>query len=306
IDTALTLDHSTAIDFTFFKQASEHLRPGKTLNLSFHSVDATTHRAFTMDEHPFEQLNHVSQYDDTNSSQTLRKRDKIRQFLGITKPTEYKVKTITLTQSLSADRETDLNPTGSESSKNFGDDQTVVCSASGDKPPHSLSPEDLKPSLPANDDPITSIFSEDVVAPVIRSDLPRLQQRIDKTEQLVYCNTLLYQDSPTRSSTELDWLAEIKKDPMEQDHLHWLVTRMVEVFVEDVVKDSAEIAEVVALGPVLQKEPYRQLLSSIIKEFEEARLLDVNLLQGLVQLVQSSTSGFLVSDDLVKILSILR
>ena len=40
--------------------------------------------------------------------------------------------------------------------------------------------------------------------------------------------------------------------------------------------------------------------------FDDAILLDVDLLQGLVQLVQSAPSGSLVSDDLVKILRVLR
>ncbi|KAF9109736.1 hypothetical protein BGX30_008256, partial [Mortierella sp. GBA39] len=48
------------------------------------------------------------------------------------------------------------------------------------------------------------------------------------------------------------------------------------------------------------------LLSCTITAFDQAILLDVDLLQGLVQLVQSAPSEALLPDDLVKILRVLR
>ncbi|KAF9130553.1 hypothetical protein BGX30_013456, partial [Mortierella sp. GBA39] len=159
-----------------------------------------------------------------------------------------------------------------------------------------------------------SVFIENIPESATTTKLPRPQQRIERTDQLAYCNSLLIQESlalsseqePTLDKDELAWLMEIKNDPMERDRLQWLATRMVEAFIQDTVKDTNKITEIVALGAILQKEPYRKLLSSFITEFEESPLLDANLLQGLVQLVQSSSPGHLDSDDLVKILSILR
>ncbi|KAG9066441.1 hypothetical protein KI688_001667 [Linnemannia hyalina] len=84
------------------------------------------------------------------------------------------------------------------------------------------------------------------------------------------------------------------------------VTKMVELFIAKTTKNSTKVAETVTLGPVLQREPYRKLLSGFIRDFDEVRILDVNLLQGLVQLVQSASPGFLISDNLVKVLSVLR
>ncbi|KAF8934438.1 hypothetical protein BGZ47_010368 [Haplosporangium gracile] len=159
------------------------------------------------------------------------------------------------------------------------------------------------------------VFPENVPKPVINTDLPRPQQRIERTDQLVYCNNLLLQDSlsllrakkvPILNKAELVWLAEIKYELMEQDRLQSIATRMVDKFIQEGIKDSIEIAKIVALGPILQKKPYRKLLSSFIKEFDNSCLLDVDLLQGLVQLVQSVSSGCLISDDLIKIRSILR
>ncbi|KAF9136037.1 hypothetical protein BGW39_008000 [Mortierella sp. 14UC] len=160
---------------------------------------------------------------------------------------------------------------------------------------------------------ITDIFSKNLPKPIIKTELPRFQQRIVRTDQLVYCNNLLIQDSMSQETAqvifdkaEVAWLREMKSNPMEEEHLHWLATRMVEEFIADAVKDSAETAEIIALGPVLPKEPFRKLLSSLIKDFDEARILDVKTLQGLVQLFQEASPDFLDADDLVKILSILR
>src|SRR6202000_2531179 len=86
----------------------------------------------------------------------------------------------------------------------------------------------------------------------------------------------------------------------------WLGIRMVEEFAKGAFKDSVTIAEMVLIGPVLNKEHYRKLLLCTITAFDQTVLLDVDLLQGLVQLIQSSPPDSLVSDDLVKIFSLLR
>ncbi|KAG0288937.1 hypothetical protein BGZ96_007371 [Linnemannia gamsii] len=167
------------------------------------------------------------------------------------------------------------------------------------------------PTLSSNLTPHSNIFFN-IPKPVLKTEIPQPQDRIEKTEQLVYCSTLFLQRASFTSTTslhraELEWLAEMEKDTTEQDRLRWIATRMVEDFVQNVAsKTSVEISEIVSLGLILEKEPYRKLLSSIIGAFDDTRLLDVSLLQGLVQLVQSNSSEYLDADDLVKILSILR
>ncbi|KAG0376755.1 hypothetical protein BGX24_007281, partial [Mortierella sp. AD032] len=177
---------------------------------------------------------------------------------------------------------------------------------------------------------LSDVFTENLIEPAFRTDLPAILDRIEKTEQLVYCNTLLIQASlltniadagegaigttatialqkkSTLTDMEREWLTEMDKNPMRKAHTRQLATRMVEEFIQDLNKDSIKIAEVVALGPILAREPYRKVLSSIIGEFEHSCILDTALLQGLVQIVQSASPGFLASDDLVKIFSILR
>ncbi|KAG0293528.1 hypothetical protein BGZ97_005318 [Linnemannia gamsii] len=266
-------------------------------------------------DHPLEQLDsQVHDSDSINSTVSIRMRDKFRKFLGMSK---------------SKSESKDVKPMTSNRSS------SIVSQVSNDPPGNNQSVLSLpdvheaksQPSPPNKSQVIMDIFPHKVLRPVIKTALPRLHERIESTVQLVYCTSLLLQGSlppsavhgddvasdaalcfheATLNKAELDWLEEMKKYPMEQDHLRWLLTRMVEAFVADNSKDSVKIAEIVALGPVLQKEPYRKLLSSLIKDFGDARILDANLLQGLVELVQSTSSGYLVSNDLVSILSILR
>ncbi|KAF9088756.1 hypothetical protein BGX23_007134, partial [Mortierella sp. AD031] len=96
------------------------------------------------------------------------------------------------------------------------------------------------------------------------------------------------------------------QNPIEQEQIRWLVKQTVDEFVKDATKDSSAITEIVVLGPVLDREHFRKLLSCFLIEFGQAQILDMDLLQGLVQLVQCALPGYLLADDLVTILSTLR
>ncbi|KAF9946404.1 hypothetical protein BGZ70_003239, partial [Mortierella alpina] len=157
----------------------------------------------------------------------------------------------------------------------------------------------------------SDIFSDNAAKPAACVEVPKLGTRINSTPQLALCSSLLpksqdAQDQGGQDLAHLKWIKGIATDTVEQDHIRWLVTRMVEEFSKDAVKDSVAVTEIVLLGPALDREHYRKLLSCFIAEFEKARMLDVHLLQGFIQLVQCASNGYLVADDLVKILSILR
>ncbi|OAQ35049.1 hypothetical protein K457DRAFT_1496074 [Linnemannia elongata AG-77] len=261
-----------------------------------------------MNSHPLHQLDaNVPDKDDSDTIQPpLKKRDKIRKFFGISKFLD-KVKTKSSTQSLTSQ-------------------QSTLSSVASQIDDHQNNPF---PIAQTENLLHLVIFQENVIKPAVKTALPGLHERIDRIDQLLYCNMLLRQDSvvssssntgeeevtydpanapqaPTLDKGEQKWLTKVKEDPMAQDRMQWLVTKMVEAFIADTTKDSTKVAEIVALGPVLREEPCRKLLSSFIADFEGSRILDVNLLQGLVQLVQSASPGFLVSDDLIKVLSLLR
>ncbi|KAF9907925.1 hypothetical protein EC991_010364, partial [Linnemannia zychae] len=166
------------------------------------------------------------------------------------------------------------------------------------------------------------VFNQNVNPPSVQISLPEIRTRINSTPQLALCIDLLHKyDSNDAASdlqenflqgfrpditTQLPWIEAVKKDPIEQDHIRWLGIRMVDEFAKDASKDSTEIAEMALLGPVLDKETYRRLLECATSAFANATILDVDLLQGVVQLIQSSPPGSLQADDLVKILRILR
>ncbi|KAG9064417.1 hypothetical protein KI688_003607 [Linnemannia hyalina] len=161
------------------------------------------------------------------------------------------------------------------------------------------------------------IFPENVIKPIYKTDLPKPHARVDKTPQLVYCCSLLSkaqepfpptsdsdvsQDSPL-DDKEKEWVQLI--DPILQDRYRWLVEQLVRAFADNTLKTSDVVTEIVLVGPVLERETYRSLLSCFIYKFEQATALDVTLLQGLVQLVECASSGYLVDDDLVRIATVL-
>ncbi|KAG0282449.1 hypothetical protein BGZ96_000467, partial [Linnemannia gamsii] len=167
--------------------------------------------------------------------------------------------------------------------------------------------------------PRLDVFPQNVRVPTVRITLPKFGARIETTPQLALCIGLLskvndtvdQQDGPFRdmspdTAAHLNWIKAMKQDPIEQERTLWLGTSMVEEFVKDALKDSTKISEMVLIGPVMDREHYRRLLSCMITAFDQAVLLDVDLLQGLVQLVQFAPPESLLSDDLVRIFRILR
>ncbi|KAG0302930.1 hypothetical protein BGZ97_002119, partial [Linnemannia gamsii] len=157
-----------------------------------------------------------------------------------------------------------------------------------------------------------NIFLQNVVAPSLKVPLPPPGVRLETTMQLAYCNKLLrIHLSPSLAVASITAgldpsqqasVDALLQDKEEQNKVRELAIRIVKDFVADRVKDSEEIAEVVLLGPYLDQEYYRKLLNCFIAEFEAAKLLDIDLLQGLVQLVQCAGTDYLQPDDLVRML----
>ncbi|KAG0256435.1 hypothetical protein BGZ95_005495, partial [Linnemannia exigua] len=111
---------------------------------------------------------------------------------------------------------------------------------------------DMANTSPIQAKRLSNMFSENLTKPALRTDLPALLDRIEKTEQLIYCSTLLTQASlltatagagdgttttistttiapqmkTTLTDKELQWLVEMDKNPMGKARIHWLATRM--------------------------------------------------------------------------------
>ncbi|KAF9081911.1 hypothetical protein BGX29_004191, partial [Mortierella sp. GBA35] len=176
--------------------------------------------------------------------------------------------------------------------------------------------KDLPELPPSNQKPWLSVFPENVAPASFSTALPPPGTRIEDTAQLAYCNILLHKCLSPAMAAEttqevLDPFQRALIDPFlkheeEQTRIRWLTTRIVEEFMADSLKSATTLHEVLLLGPSLDKEYHRKLLNCVIAEFANAKLLEIDLLQGLVQLVQCAGPDYLNPDDLVRILIVLQ
>ncbi|KAG0271483.1 hypothetical protein BGZ95_000701 [Linnemannia exigua] len=169
------------------------------------------------------------------------------------------------------------------------------------------------------------ITLRNVGKPMFRTSLPEFGRRFSSTLQLAYSHRLL----PKKSSSpppiaglvieadddvpemEFDvdeeaWMTAIGKDSIEQGRVCWLTAQVVAEFHKVTHRDVTAIEEVVLLGAVLERKDYRSVLSCLIGQLEREILLECGLLQGLVQLLQDASQGYLIDDDLIRILRVLR
>ncbi|KAF9335012.1 hypothetical protein BGZ91_010636, partial [Linnemannia elongata] len=187
-----------------------------------------------------------------------------------------------------------------------------------------LLPKSVAPSSPVvqqQQPPIHKIFLNNVAKPVLRSSLPELAFIFKSTRQLAFGLSLLTQE-PTLSSSliatqgktqglvltkdERAWVAKMRMSTEELDRLRWLAAQVATQFLKRQHKAAGSIEEVMLLGAVLERKEYRGVLSALIGQLEREKLMDVDLLQALVQFLQSAPPKHLVDDDFVRILRVLR
>ncbi|KAF9918954.1 hypothetical protein BX616_003745 [Lobosporangium transversale] len=150
------------------------------------------------------------------------------------------------------------------------------------------------------------IFSHDVVQVKLEYNLPPPGAYLDDTQQLVNCLSLL----PTApipktnpSEQEQGWALAVLDDQDEQERLRNLASGVISTFIQDNIKAKAIVAEVVMLAPVLNQDQYRAVLMALVKGIGQNIMLEIHLLEGLAQLIQYASPGYLDSDDMVVILS---
>jgi len=153
-----------------------------------------------------------------------------------------------------------------------------------------------------------NIFPTNVHPPTIVFSPPEPDSRLNDTPQLACCLGLL------RSTYELDdildpaarnWLMFTKNEQDERDRLESLATDVIRAFKRDEFKDSKAVTEVMYLAPILEKDDFEYLLKEFYSGIDQSGLLDVHQLEGIAQLIQGADPGYLDSDDLVKVLSLL-
>ncbi|KAG0054949.1 hypothetical protein BGZ90_005872, partial [Linnemannia elongata] len=324
-----TSQSSTNSAFASIRAANKAVQPYSTANNRSigHGCAANVVEATLL---PFDQVsgNADGGVDSTSvSSRHVRKRDKLLRHLRSSTPKpKYKQlqspKTPVNRLSTASSKET-LPRLSTVNTQYSGDIEHEVSRSVGIE--HAVSTTEVKSpvsnvhqaALPANS--LVAIFSQNVNPPTFFIALPEFVSRINTTSQLALCIGLLPKNGDPINqdehfsrglSSDIDariaLIQSMKQDPVEQEHLRWLGARMVDEFAKNPSKDSTEIAEMVLIGPVLDNDHFRRLLSCTMNAFNNTGILDIHLLQGLVQLVQSAPSEVLLPDDLVKILRMLK
>ncbi|KAF9118878.1 hypothetical protein BGW39_000789 [Mortierella sp. 14UC] len=160
------------------------------------------------------------------------------------------------------------------------------------------------------------IFRLDNRKAMIDVPVPDLHSRFESTTQLAFCAHLLFKTADFSSPSDghvsdpspawQSWKASAETTEGEEGRILSFVHKLVVKFINDPIKDSAAFAEVLRLGPVLDRVHYRRLLNYLIGGFEASKLLDEIQLRGIVKLVQCAPFGYVDPDDLVRILAVLR
>ena len=153
------------------------------------------------------------------------------------------------------------------------------------------------------------IFPRNLRATATTFKPPEPDSHLNDTSQLACCLGLLQsQINPNeiKDPTTRTWLEHTKSDLDEQDRLKALAADVIRAFKRDELKDDKAVSEIVTLAPVLEKGDYRYLVKEFHTGIEQSGLLDVHQLEGLAQLIQGAGSGYLETDDLVKILELLN
>ncbi|KAF9911698.1 hypothetical protein BX616_010520 [Lobosporangium transversale] len=155
----------------------------------------------------------------------------------------------------------------------------------------------------------SDIFDRDVTQATFKCNLPDPDTPLNNTQQLAYCLTLLstaQQPLKDLTAQEQEWSSATSKDQDENARLYNLASDVIAVFIEDDIKTEAAVAEVVMLAPVLKHEQYRKVLMTLVNGISQNIMLATYLLEGLAQLIQHASPGYLDSDDLVNILNTLN
>jgi hypothetical protein len=151
-------------------------------------------------------------------------------------------------------------------------------------------------------------FPRNVRPPTIPFRLPEPDSRLSDTRQLAYCLGLLQANVEPEDIQDLaaqKWVLNTKNEPDERERLRSLATDVIRAFKRDEFKDAKSVNEVVILTPVLDHDDFRYLVKELYSGINQSGLLDVHQLEGLARLMQGAGSGYLGSDDLVKVLKLL-
>ncbi|KAF9363445.1 hypothetical protein BGX34_004120, partial [Mortierella sp. NVP85] len=151
------------------------------------------------------------------------------------------------------------------------------------------------------------IFPENVRPFTTEIRLPEKNEKLDSTQQLIGCLSLLRAPRHLREALDSEarkWLDATEKDSDEQDRLKTLAAEAIRTFKRDELKGTRTVTEAANLASVLSKDAFKDLLREFYSKIDRSEMLDVHQLEGIAQLIQGGP-GYLDADDSVKILGLL-
>ena len=182
---------------------------------------------------------------------------------------------------------------------------------------HSTGPVDKPTPLPPSESPHKQpsstatipkdIFPENLRPPTIAFVAPEPDARLNDTRQLAQCLGLLQSHIEADDIVDIgarNWLEATKNEPDEIERLKALATDVIRAFKRDEFKDAKAVTEVMYLAPVLEKDDFRYLVKEFYSGIDQSGLLDMHQLEGLARLIQNADTGYLDTDDLVKVLDL--
>ncbi|KAK3823306.1 MAG: WD40-repeat-containing domain protein [Benniella sp.] len=148
------------------------------------------------------------------------------------------------------------------------------------------------------------IFAKNIPRSITEFTLPKVDEPLESTYQLVYCLRALQSSSDDNlDPSVISWLRTV--EDYEQDRLHELAGGVLRAFKRAELKDDKAAAEAVYLAPVLTNDAFRDLLREYYSLIDHSGLLYPSQLEGLAHLIQSADPGYIDADDIVKILELL-
>ncbi|KAF9350357.1 hypothetical protein BGX34_001264 [Mortierella sp. NVP85] len=153
------------------------------------------------------------------------------------------------------------------------------------------------------------IFAKNIGPPSTNElKLPEPDQRLNNTQQLVCCLSLLKAAQLPDiifKPIAIDWLQTVQNDTDEKERLNDMALDIIRAFKMEKIKDTKTVTEVACLAPILNKDAFHDLLREFYSGIEHSGPLNIPQLEGLAQLIQDADLGHLSADDLVKILGLL-
>ncbi|GJJ67755.1 hypothetical protein EMPS_00101 [Entomortierella parvispora] len=153
-----------------------------------------------------------------------------------------------------------------------------------------------------------SFFSKNVKPEPATYSLAHLDEPLQTIHQLAYCLALLQPsvEDDDLSAEALKWRLDTLNNSNEKTRLETMAVHVLELFSEDTRKDSAAVAEVVQLAPVLSRDHSRFLIKTFIDTLNKSEMMDLDALDGLAKAIRGAIPGSINSDDLETILRCLK